>query len=123
MKIINILFFLFFYINVTAQCIVDVYPVNKFDPCSVDLTKDSNVVVLNPLPFEISYLVEFKGETFINSVQIDRNVDNISLHAYVCGQWILFPLVNAQTFCVKESVQYLLIKYKEDCNKIYLLIE
>jgi len=113
---------LFVCFDLYSQNVLDVYPKEDFDPRSASVI-DSNVVVLNPLPFEMVYIVEFEGEVFIERVVMDRGTDSISVSAYINGEWIVFSKSNPQTFCVEETVRYLKVHSKVECDKIYLLME
>jgi hypothetical protein len=120
MKIIPVLAF-FFCNALCAQNIAEVYPVSDFDPNSV-WVKDSNIVVLNPLPFEITYLIEFSSNTRVSKVLVDRKTDAIKLSAFVDGSWVYFDMDDQQAFNVNQTVRYLMVRYKEDYDSVYLLI-
>jgi len=121
MKIIPLLLLCF---NLSAQKVVEVYPENDSMPLSgASLTKDSNVVLLNPLPFQMIYIIELYGDVFVEQVLADKDAFGITISAYIEGSWVVFDKKDTQTFIVNSKVRYLRILCKEDCSRTYLLIE
>lgn len=121
MKILTF-FLLFLNFSIYSQTVTSVYPTADYDE-ELETTIDSSIVVISPIPFTVSYLIEFNKDTYVGTVSIDRLIDNISLYVYINGTWQSIPLINPQTFKVDKTVRYILLKYKEDCKKVMLLIE
>lgn len=103
-----------------TQSLCTVYPV--VDLGSVEVRQDS-VIKINNIPFVVNYLIEFNEDTFVNTVTIDRVVDNFKLTTFVNGRWVSFPMLNDQTFEIDTKVKYLLLEYYTTEEKVYILIE
>lgn len=84
---------------------------------------DSNVLLLNPLPFDMVYLVELDKEVFVNRILIDRSLESVEVYAFSSGEWLLLNKSNSQTVVVNRLVEYFLIKFHKDRHKTYILIE
>jgi len=121
MKFLLLLLFAAFLTPAQSQVIGDIYSITEFDPCKI-AKEGSNIVVLYPLPFTITYIIELKEDTFVKSVELDRNIDEISLSIYENGEWVSLDL-EEQKFNINKTVRYLLLRYKEDCKKVYMLIQ
>jgi hypothetical protein len=107
---------------ISSQSIYNIYSITEYDPCSI-FKIDTNIVVLKPIPFEISYLIELEKEQLVSQVVLDRNIDCITLSVFENGEWVSFVMDDRQTFNINKRTKYLLVRYMEDCNKVHLLIE
>lgn len=117
-----VILFLFLTFNAPAQNIVSVYPTEDFDPSSTRVV-DSNIVAVNPLPFDMVYIVEFDKDEYISKVVLDRNTDSIKVSAFINGEWVVFEKSNQQTFEVAQTVRYLRVQFKKGCAKTHLMVK
>jgi hypothetical protein len=121
MKVVLLLVLFIFRHPAFSQCIADVYPLYDVGPFCASV-QEPDVVVLNPIPFESSYLIEFGSDIFVSTVQLDKNLDGIFISVYKDGKWVRYEMYN-QTFIINAKVRYLLVTYKQNFDSVYLLID
>lgn len=119
-SLIFVFLFTLTFFSLNGQIVKDVISLNDMNPCTIDYNTD--VVILNPVPFELSYLIEFDVDTYIKTIEADRAVSNMTIFVYDYDKWFAVVKDNLQSFTIHKKVKYILVKYKS-ADKIYLLIE
>lgn len=122
LQILKILILSLIYNVGYSQNIKDIINVIDVDQYPVGYWEDKNIIILNSVPHEMTYLVELDSSQYVSTIELDRNITGITVSTYSEGSHTFFSKKNPQTFVVNRRIQYFFIKYAEE-TKVYIQVE